>query len=156
MVKIFWFCLNTLWTTLHGSKLYEMLLEMFHATLQISLNILAVTLPRSKPYAILSEKLQTTLHQKNLVQHSWNNIVQIKTLFNVLGDPPSNIPQEKIMCLFVLTLLRQYCTGKNQLQCCPRGSRQFSPSENPAQFFFITLGTLINSSKPYTLLPKRL
>ena len=60
------------------------------------------------------------------------------------------------MCLFVLTLLRQYCTGKNQLQCCPRGSRQFSPSENPAQFFLITLGTLFNSSKPYTLLPKRL
>ena len=90
---------------------------------EISLNILAVTLPMSKPYGILSEKLQTTLHQKNHGQHSWNNIAQIKTLCNVLGDPPSNIPQEKVMCLFVLTFLRQYCTGKNQLQCCLRGSR---------------------------------
>ena len=60
---------------------------------QCCLNTLRTILHRSKPYAILSERLQTTLHKK-------------------------------ILRNFALILLGQHCTGKNPMQCCPRGSRQ--------------------------------
>ena len=59
----------------------------------VVLILLEQILHRSKPYAILSERLQTTLHKK-------------------------------ILCNFALILLGQHCTGKNPMQCCPRGSRQ--------------------------------
>ena len=104
---------------------------------------------RSKPYAMLSERLQTTLHSQqnlmqccvillgqhctrktlcNVAQGTPDNIAQVKVLCNVAREAPDNAPdniaQEKIQCNVVLILLRQHCTGQNPMQCCLRGSRQ--------------------------------
>ena len=43
---------------------------------------------------------------------SWDNIVQAKTLCNVVQEAPDNITQEKLQCYVVLILLGQHCTGK--------------------------------------------
>ena len=61
---------------------------------QCCLNTLGITWHKSKPYAILTERFQTTLQKK------------------------------KILCNFALILLGQHCVGKNPIQCCPRSSRQ--------------------------------
>ena len=94
------YCLNTLWTTLHSWK----------------------------PYAMLPETLQTTLYRKKscamLSYYSWDNIPQVKILCNIIRKASDNIVSEKILCNVVLILLRQHCTDKNPVQCCPRDSRQ--------------------------------
>ena len=90
-------CLNTLWTTLYSWK----------------------------PYAMLPERLQITLHKK------------------------------KILCNVVLILLGQHCTRKNPMQCCPRGSRQLCIRKNLVQCCLNTLWTTLHSWKPYAMLPER-
>ena len=61
-------------------------------------------------------RLETTLHKKMscsmLSYFSWDNIALVKTLPNVVQEPPDNIAQEKSMCSVVLILLWQHCTGK--------------------------------------------
>ena len=53
---------------------------------QFCLDTLRTTLHRSKLYAMLPERLQTTLHKKKpcamLSYNSWGNIAQLKTLCN--------------------------------------------------------------------------
>ena len=78
---------------------------------------------------MLSKRLQTTLQRKKtcsmLSQNSCDNIAQLKSWGNV-QETPDNIAQEKILFNVVLILLGQHCTGKIYVQCCPRGSRQYS------------------------------
>ena len=73
----------------------------------------------------------TTLHKKNLFQCYLNFLrttfhkVTEKTLCFVVQEAPDNIAREKsCSILIVLIILGQHCTGKNLVQCCPRGSRQ--------------------------------
>ena len=63
---------------------------------------------------MLFKNLQTTLDRK-------------KNLFNV-----------------VLILLGQHCTGKNFVECCPRGSRQHCTEKNPVQCCLNTLETTLH------------
>ena len=80
-----------------------------------------------KPYAILSEKLQTTIHQKILF-----NVVLIllgqhcagQNIYAMLSERLQTTIHKKILCNVVLALLGQYCTAQDPTQCCPRGSKQ--------------------------------
>ena len=47
---------------------------------------------------------------------------------------------KKILCYFVLILLRQHCTGQNSMQCCLRGSRQHCIRKRLVRFCLHTLG----------------
>ena len=94
-------CLNIPGTTLQSWKPFTMLSKRLQTTLhkknhvQCCLNTLGTTLHSWKPYAMLSERLQITLHKKKscamLSSYSWDNIPQLKTLCNVVRDPPDNI-----------------------------------------------------------------
>ena len=48
----------------------------------------------------------------------------MKTLCNVVQEPPENIAHVKILFNNVVILLGQHCIDKNSVQCCPRDSRQ--------------------------------
>ena len=92
-------------------------------------NTLGTTLHRSKSYAMLSERhFRKPCIRKNPIQCRSNtlddNIAQVKILCNLVRDTPDNISIKKILFNVVLILLGQHCTGKNPMQCCPRGSRQ--------------------------------
>ena len=50
----------------------------------------------------------------------------------------------------------QHYTGKNLVQCYPRGSRQQFAGENPVKCYLNTLGTTLHRSKPYAMLSLRL
>ena len=94
--------------------------------MQFCLNALGATLHRSKPYEVLPERLQTTLHKRKscamLSQYSLDNIAQLKPyamlperlqttlhkenvppningLCNVAPETPSNISQESIQII---------------------------------------------------------
>ena len=93
---------------------------------QFCFNTLGTTLHRSKPYAIISERLQATMHKKT------------------------------ILCKIVLILLGQHCPAENPMQYCHRGSRQLCIRKTPVQCYLNTLGTTLRRSKPYTMLCERL
>ena len=108
---------------------------------------------RSKPYAMLPQRIQRTLHKKNPVQCCLiknpmqccprgsrqhciiKNPVQccLNTLGTILHRTKSyaiflrgsrqHCIIKKILFNAVLILLGQYCTGQNPMQCCPRVSR---------------------------------
>ena len=105
---------------------------------------------------MLSLRLQTTLHKKNFFQCCLNFLrttlhkVTEKTLCHAVQDAG------KILFNVVLILLRQHCTGKNFVQCCPRGSRQHCTRKNPVPWRRNTLGTTLQGQKPCAMLPKRL
>ena len=65
---------------------------------------------------MLPKSLQTTLHRKDscsmLFKYSWDNIAQVKSLCNIVQEAPDIIAQEKFLFNFVLILLGQHCTGK--------------------------------------------
>ena len=84
---------------------------------QCCLNTLGTTWRRSKPSAMLSERLQTTLHRKNPVQNPVQSFLHIhgttwyrKSLCNIVPEAPfhrqhcsiapDNIAQEKIQAMF--------------------------------------------------------
>ena len=47
------------------------------------------------------------------LKYFWDNIGQVEAQWNVGWEGPDNIAWEKILCCFVLTLLRQYYTDKS-------------------------------------------
>ena len=55
-----------------------------------------------------------------------------------------------------LLVIGQHYTGKNLVQCCPRGSSQRRTGKNPVQCCLITLRTTLHRSKPYVMLSLRL
>ena len=123
-----------------------------------------------------SKSLQKTLHRKKtssmLSKYSWDNIAQVKTLYNVvqlapdnitqekvailLGqhytgktlcsvaqEPPENIAHEKVLFNKVVILFGQHCTGKNFVPCCPRVSRKHYTVKNLAQCCLNTIETTL-------------
>ena len=134
-------CLNILGTILHRSKVCAMLSEKLQTTLhkkKILCNIILIPLGQlhtTKPYAMLSERVQTALYKKRscaiLFQFSWDNIAQVKNLWNVVWEALDNFAQEKILWNAILMLLGQHFTDQNFMQCCPRGSRQHYIRKNP-------------------------
>ena len=90
---------------------------------------LGTTLHRSKPYAMLSERVQIILHRKKIVYkidlllfgQYWTGQ---KSLCNVSREALDDIASEKIICNFVLILLKQHCRGRKSVQCCARRFRQ--------------------------------
>ena len=78
------------------------------------LNTLETTLHRSKFYAMLSLRLQATMHGKNILLNN------------------------------VLILLEQHCTGKTFVQCCSRGSKQHCTGKSSVQCCLNTLGTKLH------------
>ena len=82
---------------------------------QCCLNTLGTTWRRSKPSAMLSERLQTTLHRKNPVQNPVQSFLHIhgitwyrKSLCNIVPEAPFHRQQTTL-----LHCSRQHCTGKN-------------------------------------------
>ena len=67
--------------------------------MQCCYNTLGTTLHKSKPYEMLSERLHTTLHKKKswamFSYFSWDNIAQVETLCNVVREGSDNIASEK-------------------------------------------------------------
>ena len=94
---------------------------------QCCLHTLGTILHRSKPYAMLSERFQTTFHKKK----------SCAILSYTLGTPLNHWSQNPTQCC--LRCSRQHCTRKNLVQCCLN-----------------TLGTTFHRSKPYTILSKML
>ena len=94
------------------------------------LNTLATTLHWSKLYAMLSERLQATLYKKTscaiLSSYSRDNIVQVAPQSSIQYYLTSTRQHciNKILFNVVLILLGQYCTDKIFMQCCSKGSRQ--------------------------------
>ena len=74
---------------------------------------------------------------------SWDNIALVKTLFNVVQEPPDNIAQEKSMCSVVLILLRQHCTGKILCNVVLETPGNIAEDKKPVQCFRNTLGTTL-------------
>ena len=72
--------------------------------MQCCLNTLGITLHRSKPYAILSERLQTTLHKKTLCNFALMLLGQHCTGQNPMQCCPRGS--------------RQLCIRENLVQCC--------------------------------------
>ena len=118
---------------------------------QYCLNTLGTKLHRSKPYAMLPQRIHRTLHKKNPVQCC------------LIKKPMQGCPRGS----------RQHCIIKNPVQCCLntlgtilhrtksyaillRGSRQHCIIKNPLQCCLNTLGTILHRSKPYAMLPKSL
>ena len=91
-------CLNSLGTTLHRSKLNEMLFERLQTALhrkslaQCCLNTPGTTLRRKKnhQHTMLPLRLQTTMNRK------------------------------KSCLMLSLILVGKHCTGQNSMQCCPK------------------------------------
>ena len=71
---------------------------------QCCLNTLGITLHRSKPYAILSERLQITLHKKTLCNFALMLLGQHCTGQNPMQCCPRGS--------------RQLCIRENPVQCC--------------------------------------
>ena len=71
---------------------------------------------------MLFKSLQITLHRKKscsmLSKYSYDNIAQVKALYNVVQEAPDNIAHEKIPFNVVFALLGRHCTDKNPVQCC--------------------------------------
>ena len=91
-------CLNSFGTTLHRSKLNEMLFERLQTALhrkslaQCCLNTPGTTLRRKKnhQHTMLPLRLQTTMNRK------------------------------KSCLMLSLILVGKHCTGQNSMQCCPK------------------------------------
>ena len=86
---------------------------------------------------MLSLMLQATLQKTKLFSMlsllCWDKIPQVteKTVCNFVQDAPYNIA--KILFDVVVTLLGQYCRGKNPVQCCLRDSTENCTGKNPVQ-----------------------
>ena len=58
---------------------------------------------------------------------------------------PDNIAHGKILFNVVVILLRQHCTGKNVVQCCPRDCRQHCTEINPMQCHLSNIWSLFGN-----------
>ena len=94
---------------------------------QCCLKTLGITLHRSKLYAILSERLQTTLHKKTLCNFALILLGQHCAGQNPMQYCPKGsrqhcIRRNPMQCC--LNTLWATMNSYNPMQCCPRCSRQ--------------------------------
>ena len=77
---------------------------------------------------MLPKRLETVLDSKiycsMLSQYSRDNTAQVKSLYNVDQETWATIVHEKFPLNVGLISLRQHCTGKILVECCPRDTRQ--------------------------------
>ena len=126
---------------------------------QCCLNALGTALHRTKPYALLSKKLQTTLHKKKfcsmLFEYSWNNNAQVKTLCNVLSEKLQTTLHKKKFC----SMLPEYSWVNIALVktlCNVVWEAPGSIAYEKVLFNVNTLRTTLHRSKPYAILSERL
>ena len=96
-------------------------------------NTLGTLLHRSKPYAMLPERLQTTLHQKNL----WN-VVFCKG-------------HSSMQCC--LESFREHCIRKNPVQCCLKTIGTTLHSWKPFPMLSKRLETTLHKKKLCAIFP---
>ena len=110
---------------------------------------------QTKPYAMLSERFQATLHKKMsyvMLSYSWDNIAQVKTLMQCCISGCRKLCSRK-KPVIALIVLGQHCIVKNPMQYCLRGSRQHVIKKFLCKFT-LTLLTTLHKKKSNAMLSK--
>ena len=122
---------------------------------QCCLNTSGATLHRSKPFAMLSERLW------NVVLILLGHLCTRKTLCNIVPEAPDNIAQEKVLFNVVLKLLHmshchmgQHCTCQNPMQSCLRGCRQLCTRKSMFNVVLTLLGQYCTGQNPMKDCPR--
>ena len=100
---------------------------------------------------MFSEKLEITLYQKKSCSMS-SNTLGSKSCAMMSHYSWYNIAQQKLYAMFS----QKFKTGQNFIQCCPRCSRQHWIKKIILKCCLNTLGTTLQRSKTYAMLPEKL